>query len=49
MADKDKVTVKVLKDETVHNGEGGFYAKGDVIECPSEETAQSLKDKGFAA
>lgn len=48
MADEKKITVKVKKDDAVHDGEGGFFAKGTVVECPDEDTAQSLKDKGFA-
>lgn len=49
MADDKKITVKVLKDEAVSDGEGGFHKAGDVIECPSRETADSLKEKGLAA
>lgn len=48
MAAAKKITVKVKKDEAIHDGEGGFYAKGATVECPDEETAQSLKDKGLA-
>ncbi len=48
MTQVKKHTVKVKKDDSVFDGEGGFYAKGEVVECPDEAAAKSLRDKGLA-
>ena len=43
-----KNTVTVKKDGAVSDGNGGYHNKGDKIECPSKETADSLRAKGLA-
>lgn len=48
MAEEKEVIVTVAKDGVVHDGEGGFYKKGEKVKVPSLETAESLKEKGFA-
>ena len=45
-ATKNSVTVK--KDGAVSDGSGGYHNKGDKIECPSKEAADSLRTKGLA-
>lgn len=43
---KHPVTVK--KDGAVSDGDGGYFKKGDKLDCPSKETADSLRAKGLA-
>ena len=44
MATKNEA-VTVKRDEAVSDGDGGYYKKGDKIECPSADTADSLRAK----
>jgi hypothetical protein len=42
------VTMKVLVGGVIHDGEGGFYSVGDVIQAAGQVGADSLKAKGLA-
>lgn len=47
MAEEKLVTVTVKKDDTVADGKGGYFAKGDKIEV-SKDTAEALKARDYA-
>lgn len=46
---KATITLTVKEDDVVHDGNGGFLAKGAKVEAVDREAAESLKSKGYAA
>lgn len=45
---KTTITLTVKEDDVIHDGHGGFLAKGEKVEAVDKEAADSLKAKGYA-
>lgn len=43
----ENTTVTILVGDKVHDGTGGFYAKGAKVELPAD-VAAALKERGLA-
>ena len=46
--EKTTIEMTATVSDAIHDGAGGFFAKGDKFHAADEETAKSLREKGLA-